>query len=230
MKHGKKWVTCRQKIDKTKEYGLGEAIEFLKENSVAKFDETVEIAVNLGVDPRKSDQNVRGAVVVPHGLGKKVTVLAFAQGDKEKEARDAGADFVGGEDLAEKIRDGWLGFDAVVATPDMMKVVGKLGKILGTRGMMPNPKVGTVTMEIGNAVKDLKRGKVEFRVEKNAIVHAAMGKLSFEVPQLADNIKVFMDAIAKAKPSAAKGQYIKHVALSSTMGQGLKIGLSELKK
>jgi large subunit ribosomal protein L1 len=230
MKHGKKWVTCRQKIDKTKEYGLGEAIEFLKENSVAKFDETVEIAVNLGVDPRKSDQNVRGAVVVPHGLGKKVTVLAFAQGDKEKEARDAGADFVGGEDLAEKIRDGWLGFDAVVATPDMMKVVGKLGKILGTRGMMPNPKVGTVTMEIGNAVKDLKRGKVEFRVEKNAIVHAAMGKLSFEVPQLADNIKVFMDAIAKAKPSAAKGQYIKHVAVSSTMGQGLKIGLSELKK
>jgi large subunit ribosomal protein L1 len=229
MKHGKKYRAVREKTDKLKEYGLVEALEFLKQNSAVKFDETVELAVNLGVDPRKSDQAVRGAVVVPHGLGKKVTVLAFAQGDKEKEAKEAGADFVGGEDIAEKIREGWLGFDAVVATPDMMKVVGKLGKILGTRGLMPNPKVGTVTMNIGDAVKDLKRGKVEFRVDKNAILHVAVGKLSFEVAQLADNIRAFIDAVNKAKPSTAKGQYLKRVTVTSTMGQGLRVSLSELK-
>lgn len=229
MKRGKKWKSSREKIDKNQEYGLGEAIEFLKSNSQTKFDETVEVAVNLGVDARKSDQAVRGAVVVPHGLGKSVTVLAFAQGDKEKEAKDAGADFVGGEDMAEKIRGGWLEFDAVVATPDMMKVVGKLGKILGTRGMMPNPKVGTVTMEIGNAVKDLKKGKIEFRVDKNAILHVPVGRLSFEVPKLVENIKTFMDAVNKAKPSSAKGQYVKKVTVSSTMGQGLKIILNDLK-
>ncbi len=229
MKHGRKWQGAREKTDKMKEYSLAEALEFLKQNSAVKFDETVEVAVNLGVDPRKSDQSVRGAVVVPHGLGKTVTVLAFAQGDKEKEAKDAGADFVGGEDMAEKIREGWLGFDAVVATPDMMKVVGRLGKILGTRGMMPNPKVGTVTMNIGDAVKDLKRGKVEFRVEKNAILHVPIGKLSFEVSQLADNIRTFMDAVNKAKPSAAKGQYVKRVTVTSTMGQGLRVNLSDLK-
>lgn len=229
MKRGKRWRETREKIDKNQEYALVEALEFLKQNSRAKFDETVEVAVNLGVDPRKSDQAVRGAVVVPHGLGKTVRVLAFAQGDKEKEALDAGADYVGGEDMAEKIRGGWLDFDAVVATPDMMKVVGKLGKILGTRGMMPNPKVGTVTMEIGTAVKDLKRGKVEFRVDKNAILHVPIGKLSFEVPKLVDNIKTFIDAVNKAKPSAAKGQYVKRVTISSTMGQGLKVLAADLR-
>ncbi|MBD3244100.1 MAG: 50S ribosomal protein L1 [Chitinivibrionales bacterium] len=229
MKRGKKWRETREKIDKNQEYGLVEALEFLKQNARTKFDETVEVAVNLGVDPRKSDQAVRGAVVVPHGLGKTVRVLAFAQGDKEKEAQDAGADYVGGEDMAEKIRGGWLDFDAVVATPDMMKVVGKLGKILGTRGMMPNPKVGTVTMEIGNAVKDLKRGKVEFRVDKNAILHVPVGKLSFEVPKLVDNIKTFIDAVNKAKPSAAKGQYVKRVTISSTMGHGLKVLAADLR-
>jgi large subunit ribosomal protein L1 len=229
MKHGKKYKAAREKIDKNKEYALTEALEFLKGNSHVKFDETVEVAVNLGIDPKKSDQGVRGAVTVPHGLGKKVTVLAFAQGEKEKEAREAGADFVGGEDIAEKIRGGWLEFDAVVATPDMMKVVGKLGKILGTRGLMPNPKVGTVTMEVGNAVRDLKKGKVEFRVEKNAILHVAVGKLSFQVQQLAENIKALMDAVNKARPASAKGQYIKKVTVTSTMGQGLKVTLGELK-
>jgi len=229
MKHGKKYRSVREKIDKEKEYSLVEAIEFLKQNSTVKFDETVELAVNLGIDPRKSDQAVRGAVVVPHGLGKKVTVLAFAQGDKEKEAKEAGADFVGGEDMAEKVRGGWLGFDAVVATPDMMKVVGKLGKVLGTRGLMPNPKVGTVTMNIGDAVKDLKRGKVEFRVEKNAILHSPIGKLSFEAVKLAENIRTFIDAVNKARPATAKGVYLKRVTVTSTMGQGLRVVLADLK-
>lgn len=229
MKHGKKWTAVRQMVDKNKEYGLAEAIEFLKANKFTKFDETVEVAVNLGIDPKKSDQAVRGACTVPHGLGKKVTVLAFAQGEKEKEAKDAGADFTGGEDIAEKIRGGWLEFDAVVATPDMMKVVGKLGKILGTRGLMPNPKVGTVTMDVGTAVKDLKKGKVEFRVEKNAILHVPIGKLSFEVPQLVDNIKALMDAVNKAKPPSAKGLFIKKVTVTSTMGQGLKINQADFK-
>lgn len=229
MKHGKNWRNAREKLDRNRDYPLAEAVEFLKTNSAVKFDETVEVAVNLGVDPRKSDQAVRGAVVVPHGLGKKVTVLAFAQGDKENEAREAGADFVGGEDMAEKIRGGWLEFDAVVATPDMMKVVGKLGKILGTRGLMPNPKVGTVTMEIGAAIRDLKRGKVEFRVDKNAILHVPVGKLSFEASQLADNIRALMDAIGKAKPAGAKGQYVKKLTVTSTMGQGIKINLNDIK-
>jgi large subunit ribosomal protein L1 len=229
MKHGKNWRSAREKLDRNRDYPLDEAVGFLKASSGVKFDETVEVAINLGVDPRKSDQAVRGAVVVPHGLGKKVTVLAFAQGDKENEAREAGADFVGGEDMAEKIRGGWLEFDAVVATPDMMKVVGKLGKILGTRGLMPNPKVGTVTMEIGAAIKDLKRGKVEFRVDKNAILHVPVGKLSFEVSQLTDNIRALMDAIGKAKPAGAKGQYVKKLTVTSTMGQGIKINLNDIK-
>jgi large subunit ribosomal protein L1 len=196
---------------------------------VAKFDETVEVAVNLGVDPRKSDQAVRSAVVLPHGIGKTVRVLAFAQGDKVAEATEAGADYVGGEEYAEKISGGWLEFDAVVATPDMMRVVGKLGKILGPRGMMPNPKVGTVSMDVGQAVSELKRGKVEFRVEKGGILHAPVGKLSFESDKLVDNIKTFMDAVFKAKPSAAKGQYVKKVTVSSTMGQGLRLSVTELK-
>lgn len=229
MKHGKNWENVRKKVDKTKEYGLTEAIEFLKANSTVKFDETVDIAVNLGVDPKKSDQAVRGAMVLPHGLGKTVRVLVFAVAEKAADATAAGADYVGSDDFATKIQGGWLDFDAVVATPDMMKVVGKLGKILGTRGLMPNPKTGTVTMDIGKAVRELKKGKAEFKVDKAGILHSALGKLSFEVPKLADNIRAFMDAVNKAKPASAKGQYLKKVVLSSTMGQGMKINLADLK-
>src|SRR5512133_442380 len=203
MKHGKKYEAVHAKVDRLKEYGAIEAIEFLKANKTAKFDETVEIAVNLGVDARKSDQSVRGAAVLPHGLGKNVRVLAFAAGDKEAEAKEAGVDYVGGDDLAQKIQGGWLEFDAVVATPDMMKVVGKLGKILGTRGLMPNPKVGTVTMDIGRAIRELKKGKVEFKIEKAGILHAALGKLSFDSVKILENAKAFMEAVNKAKPAAA---------------------------
>jgi large subunit ribosomal protein L1 len=223
MKHGKKWNNTRKKIDKTKEYGLAEAVEFLKGNSQVKFDETVEVAVNLGIDPKKSDQAVRGSVVLPHGLGKSVRILAFAVGEKAQEAKDAGADFVGADDMAEKITGGWLDFDAVVATPDMMKVVGKLGKILGTRGLMPNPKVGTVTMDIGKAIKELKKGKADFRAEKGGILHAPLGKLSFDAAKIQENIKAFLEAVAKMKPPSAKGAFVKKVVLTSTMGQGLKI-------
>jgi large subunit ribosomal protein L1 len=229
MRHGKKYNAVYQKVDKTKEYGAVEAIEFLKSNSFAKFDETVEVAVVLGVDPRKSEQAVRGAAVLPHGLGKTVRVLVFAQGEKEAEAKVAGADFVGGDDLAEKIKGGWLDFDAVVATPDMMKVVGKLGKILGTRGLMPNPKVGTVTMDIAKAIREIKKGKVEFRVEKAGILHAPLGKLSFETQKIIDNTKAFIEAVNKAKPATAKGLYIKKISLTSTMGQGVKVNQNDLK-
>jgi large subunit ribosomal protein L1 len=229
MKHGKKYNMVYKKVDKTKEYGLVEAIEFLKVNTQVKFDETVEVAVVLGIDPKKSEQAVRGSVVLPHGIGKTVRVLAFAQGEKETEAREAGADYAGGDDIAKKIQEGWLEFDAVVATPDMMKVVGRLGKILGTRGLMPNPKTGTVTMEIGKAVRELKKGKADFKIEKAGILHAALGKLSFEPQKIAENIKAFMEAVHKAKPQTAKGVYVKKVYLTSTMGQGLKISQDELK-
>jgi large subunit ribosomal protein L1 len=229
MKHGKKYNAAYTKLDKIKEYGLVEAIEFLKANSTVKFDQTVDVAVVLGIDPKKSEQAVRGSVVLPNGLGKSVRVLVFAQGDKEAEAKEAGADFAGGEDLAKKIQEGWLEFDAVVATPDMMKVVGKLGKILGTRGLMPNPKVGTVTMDVKKAVSELKKGKADFKIEKAGILHAPLGKLSFETPKLIENTKAFMEAVNKAKPQTAKGQYIKKVYLSSTMGQGIKINQNEFK-
>jgi len=198
-------------------------------NTQVKFDETVEVAVVLGIDPKQSEQAVRGSVVLPHGIGKTVRVLAFAQGEKETEAREAGADYAGGDDIAKKIQEGWLEFDAVVATPDMMKVVGRLGKILGTRGLMPNPKTGTVTMEIGKAVRELKKGKADFKIEKAGILHAALGKLSFEPQKIAENIKAFMEAVHKAKPQTAKGVYVKKVYLTSTMGQGLKISQDELK-
>jgi large subunit ribosomal protein L1 len=230
MKHGKKWTNVRKKVEKTREYTIQEAIEFLKNNSSVKFNETLEIAVNLGVDPKKSDQAVRGAVVLPNGLGKTVRVVAFAQGDKVAEATAAGADFVGAADLAERIEGGWLEFDSVVATPDMMKVVGKLGKILGTRGLMPNPKTGTVTMDVGKAIKELKGGKAEFRIEKAGILHAPLGKLSFEVPKLIENVQAFMSAVIKAKPATAKGHYIKRVTLTSTMGQGLRVSLASITK
>jgi large subunit ribosomal protein L1 len=230
MKHGKKWNASRAKVDKTKEYVLAEAVDFLKANPGAKFDETVEIAVNLGVDPKKSDQAVRGAVALPNGLGKTLRVLAFVQGEKQKEAQEAGADYTGAEDMAQKIlTEGWLEFDAVVATPDMMKVVGKLGKVLGTRGLMPNPKVGTVTMEIGRAIRELKKGKVEFRVDKAGILHVPLGKLSFEAAKIVENVRAFMEAVNKAKPASAKGQYLKKVTLTSTMGQGLKLNLNDIK-
>jgi len=229
MKHGKKYNAAYRKVDRTKEYGLVEAIEFLKKSSYVKFDQTVEIAVVLGIDPKKSEQAVRGSVVLPHGLGKNVRVLAFAQGEKEAEAKEAGADHVGGEDIAKKITEGWLDFDAVVATPDMMKVVGRLGKILGTRGLMPNPKTGTVTMEIGRAVRELKKGKADFKIEKAGILHSVLGKLSFDTQKIAENTKAFMEAVNKAKPQTAKGVYIKKVTLTSTMGQGLKLNQNDLK-
>jgi large subunit ribosomal protein L1 len=227
--HGKKYNAAYKKVDKTKEYGLVEAIEFLKQNSTVKFDQTVEVAVVLGIDPKKSEQAVRGSVVLPNGLGKTVRVLAFAQGEKEAEAKEAGADFVGGEDMAKKIQEGWLDFDAVVAAPDMMKVVGKLGKILGTRGLMPNPKTGTVTMDIGRAVRELKKGKADFKIEKAGILHSVIGKLSFETQKVAENMHAFMEAVNKAKPQTAKGVYIKKVYLTSTMGQGLKLNQNDLK-
>jgi large subunit ribosomal protein L1 len=229
MKHGKKWRAAHEKIDKIKEYKLVEALTLLKSNSAVKFDESLDIAINLGIDARKSDQNVRAAVVLPNGTGKKVRVLAFAQGEKVNEATKAGAEYVGADDLAEKIQGGWLDFDAVVATPDMMKVVGKLGKVLGPHGLMPNPKLGTVTMDIEKAIRELKMGKVEFKVEKAGILHAALGKLSFDVEKLKENVKTFIEAVVKAKPPTAKGQFLKKVTLSSTMGQGLKIDISDLK-
>jgi large subunit ribosomal protein L1 len=229
MKHGKKYNAVYKKVDKTKEYGLIEAIEFLKQNSYVKFDQTMEIAVVLGIDPKKSEQAVRGSVVLPHGLGKNVRVLAFAQGDKATEAKEAGADHVGSDDMAKKITEGWLEFDSVVATPDMMKVVGRLGKILGTRGLMPNPKTGTVTMEISRAVAELKKGKADFKMDKAGILHSVLGKLSFDTQKIAENTKAFMEAVNKARPQTAKGVYIKKVTLTSTMGQGLKLNQNDLK-
>jgi len=229
MKHGKKYNAAYKNVDKTKEYGLVEAIEFLKQNAYVKFDQTVEIAVVLGIDPKKSEQAVRGSVVLPHGLGKNVRVLAFAQGDKATEAKEAGADYVGGDDMAKKITEGWLDFDSVVATPDMMKVVGRLGKILGTRGLMPNPKTGTVTMEISRAVAELKKGKADFKMDKAGILHSVLGKLSFDTKKIAENAKTFVEAVNKARPQTAKGVYIKKVTLTSTMGQGLKLNQNDLK-
>ena len=204
-------------------YSVDGAIDFLKEAAYAKFDQTLEIALRLGVDPRHADQMVRGTVVLPHGTGKKVRILVFASGEKMKEAEDAGADHVGGEDLAKKIQDGWLDFDAVISTPDMMKVVGRLGRVLGPRGLMPNPKSGTVTFEVAKAISDIKAGKVEFRVDKAGVLHAPLGKLSFATDQLKENTLSLLDAVLRAKPSAAKGKYVKGISLSSTMGPGLRI-------
>ena len=205
-------------------YSLAEAFEVLKEMPGAKFDETVDIAVNLGVDPKHADQMVRGALVLPHGIGKSVRILVFAKGEKESEAREAGADFVGGEDLAKKIQDeNWMEFDRVIATPDMMGVVGRLGRVLGPRGLMPNPKLGTVTQDVGQAVRDQKAGKVEYRVDKNGIVHCPIGKRSFEASQLFDNASALIDMLQKQRPSAAKGIYMQKIAVSSTMGPGLRV-------
>lgn len=227
-KSAKKYTAAMQQIDRSKVYPLKAAVDVVKDVAFAKFDETVDVAVKLGVDPRHADQMVRGAVVLPNGLGKDVRVLVFAKGEKEKEAQDAGADYVGGDDLVAKIQEGWFDFDTAIATPDMMGVVGKIGKLLGPRGLMPNPKVGTVTFEIGKAVKESKAGKVEFRVEKAGIVHAPVGKVSFDADKLQGNILAIVEALVKAKPSAAKGTYIKKISLSSTMGPGINLDISDV--
>jgi large subunit ribosomal protein L1 len=226
---GKKFKAAAALVERNKLYSVEEAIGLAKKTARTKFDETVDLAVNLGVDPKQADQMVRGTVVLPHGTGKKVKVLVFAKGEKEKEARDAGADYVGAEDLADRIqKEGWTDFDTVVATPDIMGLVGKLGKVLGPRGLMPNPKVGTVSMDIGRAVKEQKAGKVEFRVEKAGIVHVPFGKASFDPEKLKANFNAIMEVIYKAKPQTAKGVYVKNVTVSSTMGPGVKLDLSEL--
>jgi len=227
-KSAKKHSEAMSKIDRNKVYQLGTAVDVVKQTAYAKFDETVDVAVKLGVDPRHADQMVRGAVVLPNGLGKDVRVLVFAKGEKEKEALDAGADYVGSDDLVAKIQAGWFDFDTAIATPDMMGVVGKIGKLLGPRGLMPNPKVGTVTFEIGKAVKESKAGKVEFRVEKAGIIHAPVGKVSFEADKLTGNLLALVEALVKAKPSAAKGTYIKKISLSSTMGASINLDISDV--
>ncbi len=227
-KTAKKHSAAMTKIDRNKVYPLNTAVDVVKDAAYAKFDETVDVAVKLGVDPRHADQMVRGAVVLPNGLGKTVRVLVFAKGEKEKEALEAGADFVGSDDLVAKIQEGWFDFDTAIATPDMMGVVGKIGKLLGPRGLMPNPKVGTVTFEVGRAVKESKAGKVEFRVEKAGIVHAPIGKVSFEPEKLQGNLLALVEALVKAKPSAAKGTYIKKISLSSTMGPGINLDISDV--
>ncbi|MEQ8237278.1 MAG: 50S ribosomal protein L1 [Syntrophomonadaceae bacterium] len=223
MKRGKKYEDAVKQIDRSKLYEPGEALNLVKQIAVAKFDETVEAHVKLGVDPRHADQQVRGTVSLPHGTGKTLKVLVFAKGEKQKEAEAAGADFVGAEDLAEKIQGGWFDFDVAVATPDMMAVVGRLGKILGPRGLMPNPKAGTVTFDIERTIKELKAGRIEFRVDKTSIVHVPIGRVSFEVEKLQENLNAFAEALLKAKPAAAKGQYMRSVNICSTMGPGIKV-------
>lgn len=220
---GKKYKGAREKVDRTKLYELEEAVKLLKESSFTRFDETVDIAVRLGVNPRHADQMVRGAVQLPHGTGKETKVLVFAKGEKEKDAINAGADFVGAEDLVDKISKGWLEFDKAIATPDMMGMVGKIGKILGPRGLMPNPKMGTVTFNVAEAVTDLKKGKIEFKVDKTGIIHTAVGKISFMAEKLVDNVVSIIDAVIKLKPSTSKGVYLKSIVISSTMGPGIKI-------
>lgn len=222
-KRGKKYIQAAEKIDNTQKYLLEDALKMVKNASTTKFDETVDVAVKLGVNPKHADQMVRGAVVYPNGLGKEVKVLVFAKGEKEKEAIDAGADFTGLDDLVKKIQEGWLQFDKVIATPDVMGAVGKLGKILGPRGLMPNPKVGTVTFDVGRAVKEMKSGRVEFRVEKAGIVHAPVGKVSFEEEKLKSNVVTLLEALVKNKPATSKGVYLKTMTISSTMGPGVKV-------
>jgi len=223
-KHGKKYTDAVKQFDRSVLYEAAEALELVKKLAPGKFDETVELAVRLGVDPRHADQQVRGAVVLPHGTGKSRTVLVFAKGDKAKEAEEAGADFVGAEDMVAKIQqEGWLGFDVAIATPDMMGNVGKLGRILGPRGLMPNPKTGTVTFDIARAVKEVKAGKIEYRVDKAGNIHAPIGKVSFSTDMLVENLRTLIDTLIRARPAAAKGQYLKSISVSSTMGPGVKI-------
>lgn len=222
-KRGKKYTESRSKVDSQKRFDVTEAIESAIKSSYAKFDETIDMAVRLGVDPRHADQMVRGTVVLPNGLGKEVKVLVFAKGEKETEAKEAGADFVGSDDIVKKIQDGWFGFDKAVATPDMMGTVGKIGKLLGPRGLMPNAKTGTVTTDVDKAVQELKAGKIDFRVEKTGIVHAPMGKVSFGVEKIVENVSAFLETIMRLKPASSKGAYLKTIAISTTMGPGIKI-------
>lgn len=224
-KHGKKYTEKAKLVDSTKLYELNEAAALIKQLTFSKFDETVTLDIRLGVDPRNADQQVRGTIALPHGTGKTVRVAVFAKGDKVREAEEAGADVVGGDDLAERVMGGFLDFDKAVATPDMMRVVGKLGKILGPRNMMPNPKTGTVTMDVKGAVQALKAGSVEYRLDRYAIIHVIIGKASFSAEQLAENAKALLDAVIKAKPSAAKGKYMRSVAMSATMSPGIRIDM-----
>jgi large subunit ribosomal protein L1 len=221
-KPGKKIVNARKLVE-ARPYRLQEAAELLRKAHYVKFDETVELVLNLGVDPKQSDQNVRGTVVLPHGLGKSKRVLVIASGEKIKEAQDAGADFVGGDDMVQKITEGWTDYEAVIATPDMMKSAGRLGKVLGPRGLMPNPKTGTVTFDVAKAVAEIKAGKVEFRLDKTGIIHSPIGKISFSAEQLAGNAQALLAAVVKAKPASAKGKYVKKITLTSTMGPGVNI-------
>ncbi len=228
-KRGKKYLDSRKKIDTLKRHSLPDAVQLAIESSYAKYNETIDIAVKLGVDPRHADQMVRGTVVLPNGLGKTVRILVFAKGEKEKEALDSGADYAGGEDLVEKIKGGWLDFDKAVATPDMMGTVGKIGKILGPRGLMPNAKTGTVTFDVARAVNELKAGKIDFRTEKAGIVHAPMGKVSFGVEKIVQNMSAFLETILRLKPSTAKGTYVKSIAVSTTIGPGIKVDAASIR-
>src|SRR5574341_960143 len=224
---GKKMRAALEKVQ-PRVYALREAVDVVKSAAYTKFDESVDLAIRLGIDPKRSDQMVRGTTSLPHGTGKKVRVLVFAKGEKEQEARQAGADYVGSDDLMEKIKGGWMDFDCAISTPDLMGSVGKLGKVLGPRGLMPNPKTGTVTFEVGKAVREIKAGKVEFRVDKTAIIHAPVGKVSFGAEKLLENAKTLIDTVIKARPAAAKGRYVKSIALSSTMGPGVRVDLASV--
>ena len=228
-KRGKKYLESNKKVDAETRHNFDEAVKMAIDSSYVKFDETIDVAVRLGVDPRHADQMIRGSVVLPNGLGKEVKVLVFAKGEKEKEALDAGADFTGGDDLIEKIKKGWFGFDKVVATPDMMGSVGKIGKLLGPKGLMPNAKTGTVTFDVARAVNDLKAGKIDFKVEKAGIVHAPMGKVSFGVEKIMQNAAAFLETIIRLKPASSKGTYLKGIAISTTMGPGIKIDAASVK-
>jgi large subunit ribosomal protein L1 len=228
-KHGKKYFLSREKVDRLKRYDFEQGVKLSLDCAPGKFDETVDVAVRLGVDPRHADQMVRGTVVLPNGTGKQVTVAVFAKGEKEKEAQEAGADYVGAEDLAEKIKGGWMEFDRAVATPDMMSVVGKLGRVLGPRGLMPNAKSGTVTFELSKAVKEIKAGKIEFRVDKGGVVHAPVGKVSFGADKVKKNLETLMETLMRLKPTTSKGTYIKGITLSTTMGPGIKLDPGEVK-
>ncbi len=228
MKVSRRFRAAAAKVDRRQAYSLADGIQKVQESATAKFDESIEVAVRLGIDPRKADQMVRGTVVLPHGTGKKVRICVLTKGAKEKEAQEAGADHVGSDDLIAKIQEGWLDFDVVIATPDIMSQVGKLGRILGTRGLMPNPKSGTVTFEVGQAVREAKAGKIAFRVDKNGIIHAAVGKKSFSAAQLRENVQAFIDTVNRLKPTTAKGVYVKSITLSSTMGPGVRIDRSTI--
>ncbi|MBX5490629.1 MAG: 50S ribosomal protein L1 [Chloroflexi bacterium] len=226
-RHGKKYLDAAKKVDRTRLYSPAEAIALLREVTYTKFDPTVEVHIRTGLDPRHAEQMVRGSVVLPAGTGKQVRVLAFAQGEKAREAEGAGADYVGGEDLAKRIQDGWLEFDVAVATPDMMGMVGRLGRILGPRGLMPNPRTGTVSMDIGRVIREVRAGRVEFRVDKTGVIHGPLGKLSFSTEQLLENLGAFIDAVQRAKPSSLKGQYLRSIALAATMSPGIKLDLAQ---